>query len=73
VLHTLAAGIKWKLSPKEDLLLEALDLLAGLDSQAKQQQSGLIKAVLSTAAAEAQEQEQEQEQQQQQQRSAQLR
>jgi hypothetical protein len=58
-----AAGIKWKLSPKDDLLLEALDLLAGLDSHAKQQQSGLIKAVLSTAEAEAAEQQQQQQQQ----------
>lgn len=58
-----AAGIKWKLSPKEDLLLEALDLLAGLDSQAKQQQSQLIKAVLGTADAEAAEQRQQARQQ----------
>ncbi|KAF6264759.1 small rab-related GTPase [Scenedesmus sp. NREL 46B-D3] len=56
-------GIKWKLSPKEDLLLEALDLLAGLDSQAKQQQSQLIKAVLGTADAEAAEQRQQARQQ----------
>jgi hypothetical protein len=63
VLHT-AAGVKWKLSPKEDLLLEALDLLAGLDSHAKQQQSQLIKAVMSTAEAEAGKQQQQQARQQ---------
>jgi hypothetical protein len=67
VLYAAACtGIKWKLSPKEDLLLEALDLLAGLDSHAKQQQSQLIKAVMSTAEAEAAEQQQQQQQQQQQ-------
>lgn len=53
-----AAGIKWKLSPKEDLLLEALDLLAGLDSAAKQQQSKLIQAVASSTEAEEQQQQQ---------------
>lgn len=51
-------GIKWKLSPKEDLLLEALDLLAGLDSAAKQQQSKLIQAVASSTEAGEQQQQQ---------------
>lgn len=41
-----AAGLKWKLSPKDDFYQEALDLLAGLDFHAKQQQSSLIKAAM---------------------------
>eukprot|EP00878_Enallax_costatus_P032076 GHUV01035174.1.p1 GENE.GHUV01035174.1~~GHUV01035174.1.p1 ORF type:complete len:149 (+),score=42.42 GHUV01035174.1:401-847(+) len=39
-------GLKWKLSPKDDFYQEALDLLAGLDFSAKQQQSSLIKAAM---------------------------
>lgn len=45
----MSAGIKFKLSLKDDYYQEALDLLAGLDSNAKEQQSQLIKAVLTTA------------------------
>eukprot|EP00879_Flechtneria_rotunda_P007481 GHRR01007848.1.p1 GENE.GHRR01007848.1~~GHRR01007848.1.p1 ORF type:complete len:248 (+),score=68.21 GHRR01007848.1:144-887(+) len=49
-------GVKWKLSPKEDFYQEALDLLAGLDSTTKAQQSDLIKAVLMSPAAGQQQQ-----------------
>lgn len=40
------AGLKWKLSAKDDFYQEVLELLGDLDLQAKLQQKELIKAVL---------------------------